>query len=849
MVAAHAGHPQGGRRLRAARSRPTRASAWPACWPTPALAAAGDRGGAARDALPAGRRAGGRCSTALADGWRRRRATPQIRAPAGGCRRSLAYVIYTSGSTGRPKGGRRSPHRAVVPPGAATTRLRLGSAAGDRVGQVARPCRSTPRPSSCGARCCTGGGAGGGCRARRRCRRCGRLAAALRRRDAGDRRCSSPRRSSPAGAGGAGGAAAAAPACCSAARRWPGRRAAGCSRPARPRRLLHVYGPTESTTFSTWHRVARRGRDGAVTVPIGRPLANTRVYVLDAQPGGCAPLPAGVAGELYLGGAGLARGYLGRPRPDRGALRAGPVRRRGRAAGCTAPATWRAGGADGAVEFLGRIDQPGQDARLPHRAGRDRGALASHPGGARRRWWWPSATRPARPAAAARLVGLLSCRAASRRPRRGRGGAAPAPARGGCPTHMVPAAFVALPRLPLTAERQGRPPGAAGARRRGGRRAAAATGGAAHAGRGAASPAIWAERAAAAARRGRRATTTSSPSAATRCWPRRLVSRLRQRARASSCRCGRCSRPRRSPAWRGGSRRRWRAQSARGRRCRRSGRRRRGGPAAAVVRPGAALVPRPAGARQPALQHAARPARCAARCDRRGAGRRPAPRSCAATRRCAPAFAVGATAEPGAGDPRRPPAPPSPAASTWPGSAARRRRRAASRRRRLGAEAAAGRSTWRAGRCCAPRCCGWRRASHVLLLTLHHIVADGWSLGVLVGELAALYAAAAGGAAVAARRRCRCSTPTSRSGSAAGWPARCWRAQLAYWRRQLAGAPAPLELPTDRPRPPVQSFRGAQPRAALAPAAGGGAAALARRAGRDALHDCCWPASRRCWRA
>jgi amino acid adenylation domain-containing protein len=76
-----------------------------------------------------------------------------------------------------------------------------------------------------------------------------------------------------------------------------------------PQRLLHVYGPTESTTFASWHRVDAVPADAA-TVPIGFGVANTTLYVLDAA---MRPAPAGVIGELYVGGDGLARGYLGRP--------------------------------------------------------------------------------------------------------------------------------------------------------------------------------------------------------------------------------------------------------------------------------------------------------------------------------------------------------------------------------------------------------------------------------------------------------------------------------------------------------------------------------------------------------
>ncbi|PRA33141.1 non-ribosomal peptide synthetase [Pseudomonas poae] len=75
----------------------------------------------------------------------------------------------------------------------------------------------------------------------------------------------------------------------------------------KPQHLLNGYGPTEATTFSTTFEITAVG-EGAV--PIGRPIANAQAYVLDARQ---QPLPLGVIGELYIGGAGVAKGYLNQP--------------------------------------------------------------------------------------------------------------------------------------------------------------------------------------------------------------------------------------------------------------------------------------------------------------------------------------------------------------------------------------------------------------------------------------------------------------------------------------------------------------------------------------------------------
>ncbi|MGD2114754.1 MAG: amino acid adenylation domain-containing protein, partial [Acidobacteriota bacterium] len=118
-----------------------------------------------------------------------------------------------------------------------------------------------------------------------------------------------------------------------------------------PRRLVNGYGPTESTTFATTETV-RRVDDRAVSVPIGRPIANSRVYLLD--PAG-RPVPPGVPGELMIAGDGLARCYLGRPALTAERFVPDPFARPG------GGRLYRTGDLarflpDGRVEFLGRVD-------------------------------------------------------------------------------------------------------------------------------------------------------------------------------------------------------------------------------------------------------------------------------------------------------------------------------------------------------------------------------------------------------------------------------------------------------------------------------------------------------------
>jgi amino acid adenylation domain-containing protein len=130
------------------------------------------------------------------------------------------------------------------------------------------------------------------------------------------------------------------------------RRVRECLEAGPPERLVHVYGPTETVTFATWHDVEAVAPDER-TLPIGRPVSNIRLAVLDRNR---QPVPIGVAGELYIGGEGIAHGYWNRPEltddrfiADIDAARAGAR-------------MYRSGDlvryrADGNLEFLGRLDQ------------------------------------------------------------------------------------------------------------------------------------------------------------------------------------------------------------------------------------------------------------------------------------------------------------------------------------------------------------------------------------------------------------------------------------------------------------------------------------------------------------
>jgi amino acid adenylation domain-containing protein len=196
------------------------------------------------------------------------------------------------------------------------------------------------------------------------------------------------------------------------------------------RKVNDLYGPTETTTYSTFTL-----RQKGLPATIGRPLANTQVYVLDETR---QPVPVGVAGELYIGGAGVARGYLQRPELTAEKFIANPFLPGGRLYRTGDLVRWRA---DGQLEFIGRRDQQVKIRGFRIELGEIEAVLAAHP-----------AVREgavvARDNAAGekQLIAYLTLRG-------------PTPPTVGelrahllqkLPDYMVPAAFVTLPVFPLT---------------------------------------------------------------------------------------------------------------------------------------------------------------------------------------------------------------------------------------------------------------------------------------------------------------------------------------------------------------------------------------------------------------
>ncbi|MEV0275649.1 amino acid adenylation domain-containing protein [Streptomyces sp. NPDC050610] len=206
-----------------------------------------------------------------------------------------------------------------------------------------------------------------------------------------------------------------------------------------PFRLVNNYGPTENTVIATSGTVTPQGEARGALPGIGRPITGTEAYVLDAE---LRPAPVGVPGELYLGGAGLARGYLDRPAltadrfvphpyastPGARLYRTGDLVR------------WRA---DGSLDFLGRNDHQVKIRGVRVELGEIENVLRAHPGV---REAAVIATAPDSPAGTGLVAYLVPA------------DGSPAPELADLhdhmarrlPRHMHPRGYLTLPSLPLT---------------------------------------------------------------------------------------------------------------------------------------------------------------------------------------------------------------------------------------------------------------------------------------------------------------------------------------------------------------------------------------------------------------
>jgi amino acid adenylation domain-containing protein len=200
-------------------------------------------------------------------------------------------------------------------------------------------------------------------------------------------------------------------------------------------RVYNLYGPTEDTTYST---AARLERGAAGPPPIGRPLAGGSAHVLDAE---LRPLPIGAPGELFLGGAGLARGYLGRPALTAERFVPSPL---GRLEAAPGARLYRTGDRarrrpDGQLDYLGRLDRQVKVRGFRVEPGEVESALAAHPAVLQA----AVVAREERPGDR-RLVAYVVARPEAA------AGDLLAFLRERLPAHLVPAALVPLAALPAT---------------------------------------------------------------------------------------------------------------------------------------------------------------------------------------------------------------------------------------------------------------------------------------------------------------------------------------------------------------------------------------------------------------
>ncbi|HVT15727.1 MAG TPA: amino acid adenylation domain-containing protein, partial [Thermoanaerobaculia bacterium] len=573
-------------------------------------------------------------------------------------------------------------------------------------------------------------------------------------------------------------------------------------------RLVNMYGITEATVHVTCRRLGTRDLAAPTHSPIGAGLEDLRLTVLDARGH---PVPIGVAGELFVGGAGVARGYLGQPGltaarflPDPGSAEPG-----GRCYRSGDLARWRPAGG---LDFLGRVDHQVKIRGVRIEPGEIEAVLAGHPA-VRECVVVPRLDGP--PAAEARLVAYVV-------PRAGGDGAE---LRGflaaRLPPQMVPAAFVTLDALPLT------PSGKVDRRALPAPREAEAGSGAEVSPSLAADPiaqlvaGIWSEVL------GRERVGIDDDFfvlGGHSLLATRVVSRLRgvlgveltlrqlfaaptvaqlagvvRAARAA----GRAATPPivpLPPEERQGDlpasfaqQRLWLLDQ---------------------IEPGSAAYNLPAAVRLRGVLAVEDLRRILAEVVRRHEALRttlPA-RAAGPVQRIAPPTQAALPALPLVDLAGLPPGRVEELAHALAGAEARRPfdlQRGPLLRQTL----------LRLG-----------EREHLLLMTLHHIVCDGWSLGVLLREIAVLAGALPHGLPAVLPE-----LPVQYADFAV-WQRR-WltgevlERQLGYWKRQLAGAPRALDLPTDRPRSSLPGHRGGLRRTALPPALARAVAALCRRQG------------------
>ena len=560
----------------------------------------------------------------------------------------------------------------------------------------------------------------------------------------------------------------------------------------------NLYGPTETTIWSSYTRILRRGNDLSANQCIGRPIGNTQIYILDGRG---EPAPMGVIGELYIGGAGVARGYLNRPDLTAERFLKDPF-----VADANAR-MYKTGDLgrrlpDGTIEFLGRNDfqvkirgfriELGEiETRLAeHEAVREAVVIAREdaPGDKRLAAYYTAVEQAEDGVGAEALRKHLLAR---------------------LPEYMLPAAYVRLEKLPLT------PNGKVD------RKALPAPEGDAYVARGYEEPVgevetllagIWAELLKL-ERVGRHDNFFELGGHSLLAM--RSLARLRQ---ALGVGVG-ISQLFAHPSLAG------LAQSL--------------GNAARADLPELRPMERPDRlplsfaqqrlwflAQMPGVSQAYHiPIGLRLRGEADLSALRRA-LDCVLVRH----EALRTTFVVVDGEPAQRIASPEESRFLLQEYDLRRRKDAAAELDRLTAEEAGAPFDLEAGPLIRGRLIRLAEDEYALLITMHHIVSDGWSIGVLLGELSAFYAAFAGGEPA--------TLPKSEAQYAdyTLWQRKCMagealRRQAEYWESALAGAPALLELPVDHPRPAQQDHAGAFLDVALDEGLTTGLKALSRRHG------------------